>query len=120
MMTAKNERRTDSCCNASGKAAIVLFDDLTGESEVLHGEVTDVSPRGACLVVPKMLHVSTVGVVQMVLGTKTVVQGFEVRSARHDTERGTLIGIRFWREPPSDALDQVVRKLRAAVEGKAA
>ncbi|GAB4543928.1 MAG: hypothetical protein Tsb0013_00620 [Phycisphaerales bacterium] len=119
-MPSKRERRQDERFATSGKAAVVLFDERTGESQVMHGEVTDVSRTGACLVLPKLLHVETVGVVQMLLGSKRIVRGFEVRSARYDTKRGTLIGVRFWNDPPSAALHKVLETLKAASDNKAA
>ncbi|MEM1422473.1 MAG: PilZ domain-containing protein [Planctomycetota bacterium] len=108
------ERRLEERFRTSGKAAVVLFDIASGESEVLHGEIMDVSRAGACLVLPKLLHFETYGVVRMRLGSKTVVQGFQVRSARYDSARGTLVGVKFWEDPPCAGLEEIVRRLKSA------
>lgn len=121
-MTKKRgrERRSEERFRTTGKAAVVLFDPESGESEVLHGEIMDVSRAGACLVLPKLLHAETYGVVRMRLGSKTIVQGFQVRSARYDTKRGTLVGVMFWKDPPCAALDEIVQKIQAAANKKEA
>ena len=119
-MPPNHERRQHERFAANGRAAAVVVDTETGQSEVLHGTVSDVSQSGAAMVMPKLLHTGTLGVVQLTLGSKRVVRGFEVRSARYDPSVGTQIGVRFWSEAPTEQLGAILAKLQAAVDAQAA